>query len=304
MQSDHFSPVARTYDAAFTETLVGRMQRQIVWDALEALLQDRPLRVLEINCGTGEDACWLARRGCWVLATDASPAMVAVAQEKARQEGLPVETRVCDFSGLAQLAERDFDLVLSNFGGLNCIPPDELAALWPVLLDKLRPGGHLVAVLMGRFCWWESLYFLIKGQWRQAFRRWSGGPVTASLDGVSSVETWYASPAACSACSADLQVGEPEGSNHPRLSAKARIDYQPGFLSSQSGKSRGTAALNSADLQVGATAVGFWLPPSYLNSFFERRPRLLSLLFWLEKRCRGSWWAWGADHFLICCSAL
>ncbi|MCC7506252.1 MAG: class I SAM-dependent methyltransferase, partial [Saprospiraceae bacterium] len=216
--------MAHTYDAAFTETLVGRMQRQIVWDFLDKLLDKRSLRVLEINCGTGEDACWLARRGCTVLATDASAAMVAAARDKAAAAGLNIETRVCDFAGLAQLPERDFDLVLSNFGGLNCIPPDELAALWSVLLGKLRPGGHLVAVLMGRFCWWESLYFLIKGQWRQAFRRWSGGPVTASLDGVSSVETWYASPAACSAaCSADLQVGDVERRSVPRLSAIARI---------------------------------------------------------------------------------
>ncbi|MBL7806112.1 MAG: methyltransferase domain-containing protein [Saprospiraceae bacterium] len=299
MARDQFSPLAHTYDAAFTETLVGRMQRQIVWNFLDKLLGKRSLRVLEINCGTGEDACWLARRGCSVLATDASAAMVAAARDKAATAGLNIETRVCDFAGLAQLPERDFDLVLSNFGGLNCIPPDELAALWPVLLDKLRPGGHLVAVLMGRFCWWESVYFLIKGQWRQAFRRWSGGPVTASLDGVSSVETWYASPD----CSADLQVGEPEGSNHPRLSAKARIRNQPASHSPQSGKSRIVSSLNIADLEVGATAVGFWLPPSYLNPFFERRPRLLRLLFWLEKRCRGNWWARGADHFLICCSA-
>ena len=244
MSSDHFSPVARTYDAAFTETLVGRMQRQIVWDFLDNLLAGRPLRVLEINCGTGEDALWLARRGCAVLATDASAEMVAVAREKALQAGLNIETRVCDFAGLAQLPEGDFDLVFSNFGGLNCIPPEELAALWPVLFGKLRPGGQVVAVLMGRFCWWETLYFLLKGRWRQAFRRWSGGPVTASLDGVSSVQTWYASAASA------------------------------------------------------AAPVGFWLPPSYLNPFFERRPRLLRCLYGLEQRCRGRWWALGADHFV------
>ena len=36
-------------------------------------------RVLELNCGTGEDAVFLARRGVRVLATDLSGAMVEAA---------------------------------------------------------------------------------------------------------------------------------------------------------------------------------------------------------------------------------
>ena len=39
-------------------------------------------RVLEMNCGTGEDALWLVHRGVQVFATDVSPAMLQVAQSK------------------------------------------------------------------------------------------------------------------------------------------------------------------------------------------------------------------------------
>ena len=44
-------------------------------------------RVLELNCGTGEDAVHLARRGVRVLATDNSPRMLAAARSKIARAG-------------------------------------------------------------------------------------------------------------------------------------------------------------------------------------------------------------------------
>ncbi len=67
--------------------------------------------------------------------------------------------------------EPPFDLVFSNFGGLNCLSLQQLSALAPHIDTALKPGGYFVAVVMGRFCWWETLYFLLKGKWASAFRR-------------------------------------------------------------------------------------------------------------------------------------
>lgn len=252
-----FSAVAQAYDAVFTDTAVGRLQRQIVWGFLEKIAAGPSSHVLEINCGTGEDAVWLAQRGCRVLATDAAAGMVAAARQKALLAGAQIETRVCAFADLARLPERNFDLILSNFGGLNCLPPEELVALGPVLAQKLRPGGRVVLVVMGRFCAWETLYFLLKGHWREAFRRARRGPLDARLDARTTVATWY---------------------------------YSPREMASLLGCAKRRGAVQ---------AVGFWLPPSYLNPFFAKRPRLLRALSFLEKKCRGRLWAWGADHFLL-----
>lgn len=265
-----FDAIAQDYDAAFTNTAVGKLQRQLVWDFLERLRlttqssdeYGKP-KVLELNCGTGEDACWLARQGCSVLATDASAEMVAVAGEKARIGGLPIETRVCGFADLEALPEGDFDLVLSNFGGLNCLSPEGLSALGQAVFQKLRPGGRFVAVVMGRFCLWETLYFLLKGKLREAFRRRAKGPVAARLDERTVVATWYYSP---------VELLRLLGGN------STSIGGHDGAL---------------------RCPVGFWLPPSYLNPFFQNYPRLLRALYFLEKKCRGHRWAQGADHFLL-----
>ncbi len=253
-----FSAVARHYDASFTDTAVGRLQRERVWHWLAENLLGTPA-VLELNCGTGADALWMARRGWQVLATDIAAEMVAVTEEKLQQAGQQklVTTRVCSFSEVNHLSEGPFDLIFSNFGGLNCAPPQTLDTVWKNLLDKLNPGGQLVLVVMGRFCAWETLYFLLKINPTQAFRRLRHEAVVARLDQNTSVDTWYYSP------------GE--------ISAGLPADY---ILSK-------------------AQPIGFWLPPSYLDPFFAKMPRLLRVLHWLEKHAVASWMARASDHYLL-----
>ena len=87
--------------------------------------------VLELGCGTGEDALWLARHGVRVTATDVSQTMLAVAQRKAAAANL---TDLIDFAAidLASLPSTSsfiihrhrspFSAAFSNFGPLNCLP--------------------------------------------------------------------------------------------------------------------------------------------------------------------------------------
>ena len=62
-------------------TAIGRAQRNLVWRDIDALFHAGE-RILDIGCGTGEDAAHFAARGVHVYATDASPAMVRVARER------------------------------------------------------------------------------------------------------------------------------------------------------------------------------------------------------------------------------
>jgi hypothetical protein len=91
------------------------------------------------------------------------------------------------------LAGRPFDLIFSNFGGLNCLSPEETRALAGRLHALLRPGGRLFLVYMSRKCLWEQLYHLLKGLPEKARRRLDSGPVAAKLGGET-VEVWYYDP--------------------------------------------------------------------------------------------------------------
>jgi SAM-dependent methyltransferase len=166
----YFDRLADCYDHAWTNSPVGRLQRDAVWRELDHLAGPGG-RVLDLGCGTGEDALHFQRLGAEVDAIDGSPKMV----DAARRRGVLARLlRIEEIGGL----HGSYDLVLSNFGALNCVKG--LAALRAPLAALIRPGGALAICLLNRFCLWETVYYASGGQFKKARRRWGGEAETSS----------------------------------------------------------------------------------------------------------------------------
>ncbi len=168
-QETPFDALAADYDSSFTTTPLGVLLRQAVWRRLDARFAPGD-RVLELACGTGEDAVHLARRGVRILATDASPAMVEAARAKAAAAGTAesVAARCVAIEEIGDLAGT-FDGAFSSFGGLNCVA--DLEGVACSLAALLRPGAPLLLCVMGPLVPWEWLGFLARGRPGDAFRR-------------------------------------------------------------------------------------------------------------------------------------
>src|SRR5690349_21298404 len=82
-----FDPMAEGYDETFTTSALGRVLRPLVWGRFAACFMFGS-SLLELGCGTGEDAIHLAKSGHRVLATDASPKMIDCARRKAEAAGV------------------------------------------------------------------------------------------------------------------------------------------------------------------------------------------------------------------------
>jgi SAM-dependent methyltransferase len=97
-------------------------------------LLPRAGRALDLACGRGAGALWLAERGLEVSARDYSAVAIARLQAAAAERGLAVDARVCDL--LTEAPEpAGYDLILvSHF--LE-------RALCPAIAAALRPGGLL-----------------------------------------------------------------------------------------------------------------------------------------------------------------
>jgi ubiquinone/menaquinone biosynthesis C-methylase UbiE len=177
-----FDSLASRYDDLFTRSMVGRAQRGAVWDVLLDLF-DPGAHILELNCGTGEDALFMAQHCLSVVACDGSEGMIKTARRRVQEEDpeAPIDFKLLATEHLAQLWPNPrFDGALSNFSGLNCVSNlDRVAA---DLAFLVTPRAPVLICLSTRFCLIEMLWFLLQGKWRTAFRR-IGGKANAKVSG-------------------------------------------------------------------------------------------------------------------------
>lgn len=166
-----FDRHATIYDERFGRNPLAQHLRARTWQVIDRVF-DPGMHVIDLGCGTGEDALHLAGRGLFVTAVDISPGMIKQVEEKARARGLldRIQCSVVDIESYDVGGAR-FDGLLSNFGTLNCVP--DLACLGRLARTSLKSGAHLVFTVMGRFYPLELTLHLLKGQPRQASRRWS-----------------------------------------------------------------------------------------------------------------------------------
>jgi MoaA/NifB/PqqE/SkfB family radical SAM enzyme/SAM-dependent methyltransferase len=150
-------------------------------------------RVLDLGCGPGGDDEQLARQGYQVTAVDWSAAMVAEARRRVRHAGVAdrVEVHHLGIHQIEVLAPTVFDAVYSNFGPLNCVTSLPDAAR--LVAARLRPGGVLVASVIGRVCPWEIAYYSLRRDWARLRVRFAHGLVPVPLEGRT-VWMRYATP--------------------------------------------------------------------------------------------------------------
>ncbi|MBD0284391.1 MAG: class I SAM-dependent methyltransferase [Flavisolibacter sp.] len=191
--AEAFSKQSTVFDEIYNEDTIIQYKRKRVREHVLALLPPNA-SILELNAGTGEDALFFAQHGHRVHATDVAFGM----QERLKQKlvDFPFRKNItlenCSFNHLARLENKGpYDLILSNFGGLNCTSELEevLASLHPLV----KPGGWVTLVIISKFCLWETL-LLFKGKWKTATRRFfSQKGRQSTIEGVS-FKCWYYSP--------------------------------------------------------------------------------------------------------------
>lgn len=165
-----FDPLAAGYDADFSARPVAKWLREREYERLALHVRDGAA-ALDLGCGTGTDALWLAEQGMRVTALDASPAMLEIAQRKLAAYP-EAHVDVFDLRQLPDGYVGPFELVLSNFGALNALEETRPLAEW--LIPRVPSGGVVCMAVMTRFCLWETVWNVVRLKPRRAARRWGG----------------------------------------------------------------------------------------------------------------------------------
>ena len=136
-------------------------RKKAVWELLD---EDRPLKVLDVACGTGDFTIEIAGKvaaGSSVVGVDISEGMMAVCREKIKAAGVAAEIAVADCEALPY-DDNTFDRISVGFGVRNF---EHLELGLSEMHRVLLPGGKLVVLELSvpsnafiRWCY--KLYFL------------------------------------------------------------------------------------------------------------------------------------------------
>ncbi|HEY9002466.1 MAG TPA: class I SAM-dependent methyltransferase [Mucilaginibacter sp.] len=191
--AEAFSWQSVVFDDLYSDNTIIQYKRERVRNHVLQYLPENS-HILELNSGTGEDAIFFAGKGHYVHATDISQGMQEQLMWKVKAENLNdrITNELCSYTALDQLKNKGpYDLIFSNFAGLNCT--DELDKVLKSLPQLLKPNGMVTLVILPKFCLWEAL-LLFKGKFKTAFRRFfSSNGRTAHVEGHY-FKCWYYDP--------------------------------------------------------------------------------------------------------------
>ncbi|MCW3078220.1 MAG: class SAM-dependent methyltransferase [Bacteroidetes bacterium] len=255
MPLTYFNNYASLYDEHFSDTLIGNAQRSRVHDYLVTLNLKEKVG-LELNCGTGKDAVFLANRCKRIVCTDISTSMMEITNGKTSSLK-NVSVLNSSIQEVHTNTSEVFDFVFSNFGGLNCLSKEELLSVTQKSLSFTHANSDLLFVIMSKKCIWEKVYFACKGNIKNALRRRSGN-CTVKENDKHEFPVYYYSP------------------------AEIQDIFSPNYTIER------------------CLPVGLFVPPSYLNIFFNKRKFLFSVLLKLDNIfSKVSLFSDYADHYLI-----
>jgi len=144
---------------------------------LKRVVLDRPVqncRALEIGCGTGDNAVWLARQGFIVTAFDGSELAVETARQKMMNAGVSCTLHTADFMK-TEIPGKPFDFLFDR-GCFHSFETRKRRDLFAKnAATHLTPGGLWLSLLGNK----------------DETRHDSGPPRRSALDIVSTVEKYF-----------------------------------------------------------------------------------------------------------------
>ena len=124
----------------------GKQPSLICYKVLGLMPPERPVKLLDIGCGEGRNAVFLARNGYQVTAFDLSPVGVEKAKRMAEEIGVSLEVFVADL--LEFRLKEPFDILFST-GTLHYIPNELRAEILNNYKQFTNPNGlHVFSVFV------------------------------------------------------------------------------------------------------------------------------------------------------------
>jgi ubiquinone/menaquinone biosynthesis C-methylase UbiE len=159
-----YDRIAGVYD---DQVQGGQWMRGMLWESYQRRFTPGQC-LLDLSCGTGIDALFLAQLGFRVVGIDISARMIEQLEMKAKRLNLSdrVQAYVRDITDLHPWSPPPFDGIISAFAGLSTLP--DLTDVASDAHRLLKPGGYFIIHMLNRAYPRERLGLIRHGQWANA----------------------------------------------------------------------------------------------------------------------------------------
>lgn len=114
---------------------------------LEEILPSLPIppngRVLELGCGTGPGACFLAQKGFQVTGIDLIPDAIEKAKENAKELGLDIQYEVMDVCNIST-PDAPFDLIVDSYCTQSIAIQEDRKRMFDGIKEHLALNGYFI----------------------------------------------------------------------------------------------------------------------------------------------------------------
>lgn len=133
--------MAYDYDKLYRETRDALGKPTAFFVEFFDRFENKCARILDVGCGQGRDALFIARHGHRVVGVDISPNGIRDLAAMAEQENLDIQGVVADIEAYAP--EGDFDVILID-RTLHMLPKPSRLAVLTKLLDHVKKSGWVL----------------------------------------------------------------------------------------------------------------------------------------------------------------
>jgi len=106
-----------------------------------------PMKGLDLGCGAGNIALWLAKQKFDISGIDISPTAIDWGKEEAEKENLSINFQVGSAISLEKFGEDSFDFIIDSHC-LHCIIGDDRIILFNNVKRILKPDGYFFVMTM------------------------------------------------------------------------------------------------------------------------------------------------------------
>lgn len=166
---------AEDYSRLLQPNTIYSLTKEVIHAIVSDYISQGPIRVLDLNCGTGNDFPFFLEKGYSIVGCDGSKGMLNKAYE--RYEAEITNGRIELFHGqMEQLDENSFgdkrfDLIFSVTGGYSYIDDKTFIQVNEVLTHYLKKDGVMITAHLNSFCLADLLYHVTTLRLRTAFLR-------------------------------------------------------------------------------------------------------------------------------------